>query len=794
MAVIGAPVLIWALCLGCGLAVERLLRIRVGNALLLPLGLCTALVIVYPGYAAGVGDPLAIALLGLVAIGGLIFARGGLRSRVNPGLAGVAGLAVYVLYMLPVIAHGQWTWSGYDFVNDTAFEMILANHIKAFGITLGNIPESSQRQFVAAYLASSYPLGAQSLLGTLSGITATNVAVLYQGFLASLAAISAIALASAARGLLDTRRAAVVGFGALAANLTYQYALQGEIKEMALLAAVCAAIALGREAIAISRPYAGAALVAIAAAAALTAYNVVAVPFLGSIVLMLGVGIVIAQRRLPRVRWAGPLSAGACVTAVLAVPPLLKLPAFFELAQAGQGSSGVGAIQLGQLLRVLPFSQISGVWLSGEYRLPIAGHTAALLTSVVTIVIFIAAAGAVAWALWRGDTAIPMAAGTVGLILLIAMPRVSPYAQAKLLAMCSPLVVAVALAGLVGMRRRWLAPAGMAAGAVVLLFIVASDILAYSHDTIAPTAQVEAIEQTGKRFAGRGPVLWNEFEEYAKYFARGARISAPFEAITPQQVQLRTPAAFYGHYFDLDEELLSFVEGYPYIVTRRSPAASRPPANYRLVYENAYYKGWKRTAYPKVIEHMPLQQAYRSTARIECRALAAMVAKAPRGSRLEVALAPEEQLFQAASDRHRTAGWPPDPAQAGAVLTTTAGQSEGTVRVHHAGTFAVWAQGDFPRPAYVEVNGRTVGSVKGANTPGQWLQAASVHLHPGRYRLRIYEIGGHSRHLGPGEWGVGEIGAVALQRERPERMRTVALSRYRSLCGTRADWVEVVRR
>src|SRR5207244_5680476 len=132
-----------------------------------------------------------------------------------------------------------------------------------------------------------------------------------------------------------------------------------------------------------------------------------------------------------------------------------------------------------------------------------------------------------------------------------------------------------------------------------------SDLLAYSHDRVAPTSRMQAIEQTGDRFRGEGLVLWNEFEEYAKYFARAARISVPFEALTPQQVQLRKPTYFYGHYFDLDEELLPFVESYPYIVTRRSPAASHPPANYRLVYENGYYLVWQRTATPRVLAHLP---------------------------------------------------------------------------------------------------------------------------------------------------------------------------------------------
>ena len=101
----------------------------------------------------------AIPLLVVVALAGLLFAQGGLRSRLNPGWPGLAGLGVYVLYMLPVIAHGHWTWSGYDFVNDSAFEMLLAEHIKGYGATLGNLPDTSEHQFLHSYLTAGYPLG-----------------------------------------------------------------------------------------------------------------------------------------------------------------------------------------------------------------------------------------------------------------------------------------------------------------------------------------------------------------------------------------------------------------------------------------------------------------------------------------------------------------------------------------------------------------------------------------------------------------------------------------------------------
>jgi hypothetical protein len=791
MAVIGAPLAIWAVCLGCGLALERLLALRLENGLLLPLGLCVALVLIFPGYVAGAGDVLAVTLLVVVALAGLIFAKDGLRARLNPGWAGAAGLAAYVLYMLPVIAYGHWTWSGYDFVNDTSFEMLFASHIKGFGTTLGNIPQSSEREVLLSYLNNAYPLGTQSLLGTLSGLTDMPVEVLYQGFIASLAALGAVALSTLTRGLLDARRAAFVGFVAISANLTYQYSLQGGIKEIGLLATLCATAALARAAISLGRPYAGAVLVAVPAAAALAAYNVVAAPFLGAMALCIGLGVVLVYRARPTRRWAGPVALGAGLTALLAVPSLTTLQTFFQTASAGQGSGGVGATQFGQLLRALPLSQLSGVWLSGEYRLPIASHHAGLLTALASAVILLALVPSLAWALRRRQVGPLLVLGMMGLVLLIVYPRVSPYAQGKLLAISSPGIVLVALAGLASVRGRRTAVLALTVGGGLSLLIFASDLLAYNHDTVAPTARIEAIRATGDRFKGEGPVLWNEFEEYAKYFARAARINAPFEAITPQQVQLRSPTYFYGHYFDLDQETLAFVEGYPIIVTRRSPSASRPPANYRLVYENKYYLGWRRTARPQILEHLPEQQLYSPTLPVTCSALEPIVAGAPKGSELIVALDPELVWLEPQSDAHRSGGWVADPNQVGSVYTTTGGHAQGVLEVR-GGPYAVWVQGSFPRPVAVYVDGRKVGSVSGQNTPGQWLQAASLRLGPGRHLVRLYEQPGRA-HFGPGESGTGTIGAVALQRQAPERLRTVPLARWRTLCGKEADWVELVR-
>src|SRR5207245_11147767 len=86
--IIGVLVVMWAGCLGCGLAVERLVRARLGNALLLPLGLCVAFVVTFPVYVAGAGAVVAALLLAVVVIGGVLLAQGGLRPRLNPGWPG----------------------------------------------------------------------------------------------------------------------------------------------------------------------------------------------------------------------------------------------------------------------------------------------------------------------------------------------------------------------------------------------------------------------------------------------------------------------------------------------------------------------------------------------------------------------------------------------------------------------------------------------------------------------------------------------------------------------------------
>ena len=124
-------------------------------------------------------------------------------------------------------------------------------------------------------------------------------------------------------------------------------------------------------------------------------------------------------------------------------------------------------------------------------------------------------------------------------------------------------------------------------------------------------------------------------------------------------------------------------------------------------------------------------------------------------------------------------------------MTNGPGHASGVLSVR-GGRYAVWVQGDLPAPVRVHLDGRMLGTFTGSDTPLQWRQVASLTLSPGSHTLQLVRPAGH-RHFGPGEFGAGKIGAAALQREEPERLVSVPLTRSRSLCGARADWVELVR-
>lgn len=798
MALAGLPLAFFVTTTGLGLLVERIVRARLPNGLLAPLGFCVATTLSLGCLQLGAGPAVVAGLLVTGTLVGCALARSELPARANPGWPGLAALAVYALYAAPVLLSGHWTWSGYNFLNDTAVQFLLIDHLRDAGLGVASLPDTTGGHVLGTYLGTGYPLGTHAYAATLSGLLGSGPEVIYQAFLASMAALAAMALAVlASRTVFTVRAGALVGAVAMAANLTYNTGLQGSIKEIGVIAALAAAAALARELVDGERPVALAILLGIALAGILSVYSAAGLPYVGATLGTLALVVLLAHgRESLRPRWIAAGAVMCAVAALLAAPTVASIVDFYRVATAVVDAAGPAGSTLGQLGAPLPPLQVGGIWLDGAYQTPISPSQRAesVTFAGLWLVAILALVSLVELVRRRRPEAL-LAVVPAALSAALVAPRVVPYADAKLMAIMSPSVVFAAAIGLLALSRV-LRPAGPALAAVLAVAltgaIVLSDVFALHDSKIAPRERMLALRDASDRMAGRGLVLFNEFEEFAKYFGAGATLNASTESITPRQVQLRQPTNLFGQFFDLDLQTLEYVEGFASIITRRSPAASRPPARYRRVFANRFYEGWTRGPGPRTLVHLPLQGLDDATARAPCADVRALVQRARRGSGPAVLVAAHAPAAARLNmlDAERSPGLAPDGGVPGTVTTITPGNARGRVVIKRSGTYRVWVRGNFPRATHVLVDGRTRLTVEGTNTPGQWLGDVALRLAAGAHQVEVRVPGGAPK---PGDGAAVTIGPVAFVADEPRRLETVPLARWRSLCGRVLDWIELVR-
>jgi len=779
--------------------VQRISGGRISSKLAIPSGYCLAIVLSLAAFSAHLGDELALPVVIACALLGFLLGRARLRSLFAEPAPLLVGAATYVLFNASVILSGHWTWTGYNFSNDSAAELLLTVHLQAHGtVSAPGLPGTAGKT-ISDYLASGYPLGSQSLLGVVSGALGVPPLVDWQAFISSSLAVAAMAASTLSERTMGKLLSALAGFAAVASALVYQYALQGEIKELATLTGIICAIAVLREALIADEPHPiRLAVVGLPLAAILATYSAAGIPYVGAIAAAALVGLLVAHPPPWLLAAARPLLLGAlaalALLAVLAIPTLLSIATFIHTAVSGYSGPAASAPALGPLLRPLPLSEISGIWLFGDFRVPVPSGAAGTLTTLLTVIVLLAMIPGVMRAVEAREPGPVMGAVANGLVLAIIYPRVVPYAQAKILMIASPVVLLIALQAFTAAGRahwRLLAAAG-ATG--VLAAILASDAFAYHLWPLGPTARMTALSSLSKRVQGRGPVLDSEFEQFAKLVTTPIDLIDGPDPESPLPLELTAPQPEYDHSFDLSEEKLSYVESFPYIIIRRSPVASRPPANFRLVARNRYYELWKRYEALKVIAQRPLvahQESSIQAARLpECSEVSKIAQAAPADSNLVAAVPPPSSGFAIASVSH-SPGWVAGGEFPGGVATTTPGRAEGSLTLSDGGSYRLWLQGNFPRRVAVLVDGHRVGAVQETDSPMGWLSVGVTDLQPGRHILTIVRPGGG---LGPGNGDTqATIGAlVAIRSPEAPRLVRVSKSDWRSLCALPAEWIETV--
>lgn len=799
------PIVLAGLSLGAGLLLERAAGRRLPGALVVPAGfalvLTLARLVTFTQALAG----LALAVLVLTAIAGFVLGRKRLRPARVDRWAVAAAVGVFAVFAAPAALSGDPTFSGFLTLPDTANQLTLAERVAEAGPEYESLPSSSYQLTLRKYLSTEYPVAAQAALGTLAPLGLLELAWLYQPFLSFMAAMTALAL----NGLLAPwigRRSLRAGAAFIAAQpaLVVSFALQGSIKETAALTTFCLFVAL--VAAAIGERWAARAFIpaAVAAAAMVGALGPAALAYLGPVVLIVGAVWARGLVRAPRRADLGWAAAALAVAAVLAIPVLSGVSTAYTVNTATLDA----AEDLGNLAAPLNPAQAAGIWLGGDFRY--VPEENRYLTFVLIGIAVGAALLGLGWALRRRALGPLLLILTLGVVSAYLLRRGSPYADAKVLMILSPAVLLAAVLGVASLaqgRRRVEATllAVVLAGAVL-----GSNALAYHSAQNAPYDRYDELLEINERFAGRGPALFNEYDEYATYLLRDMRpYSQPEYPHGYRSPPERVPSGLFDpdHRpsiktpLDIDDLTTEYVQSLPLLVLRRSPTVSRPPANFNRVFAGRYYEVWRRaegSGATEVREHLPLGADVFSPAGVpscgDVRDLARQARRA--GGDLAYVERPELVMLDPL-EQELPSGWFQYGAYPSAIVPSGPGTVEGTVRLPQGGRMGLWIEGSFGRGVRVAVDGREVGEVAyEPGNPGQYLPIGEVRLEPGRHLVQITRGGGSLR---PGSGGgdqssANHIGPLALSPPANERrrLRTVSPDDATSLCGRRLDWVEVV--
>ena len=714
------PALLALLSLGLGLLVERLGGARLPGALLIPTGLAAIVVIARAAMTwdltAELGTPLVVA----GAIAGLVLGRARVWPLRVDRWAALAAAAVFAIFAAPVVLSGSASFAGYTILGDTAVHFVLVDRIATDGTSLAGLEPSSYRQTLEAYFASGYPLGAHAALAAVRPLAFADVAWVFQPFLACIAAALALTLVGLLQGVVESpwRRAAVAALAAQPA-LAYSFAMQGSVKELATLwiVALFTALAVGRYVVPL----------AVAAAAGVAAIGVAVAAWLGPVLL---VALWLVARTPPRDhrRTAGIALGFALLLGLLSLPTLLDLGDYLDVTESVVTASE----EFGNLLRPLSLAQVAGVWLNGDYRLlpeAASGIDKLELTYALIGVAVASGALAIAWLVRRRALG-PLLFFAVSLIALAYVTRKgSPWADAKALAIASPAVLLMAALGPLALEARGARLEALALGAVLAGAVLASNALVYHEVSLAPRERLAELDDVAERTAGRGPLLYTEFEEYAKHFLRdsdpvGASESAAVAGLTPA-TSAGTQAAF-GYPVEVSELRPEDVERFRTLVLRREPTADAPPPVFRRVWSGRYYEIWSRGG----------------------------------GGGTEDSACREMELRTAR--RPLPAGWSRRTDDPTLVQTVGPGDVTGSVEVERAARYEVWLRGSFGRAVDVRIDDRGAGSARDElSQPGNWLELGSVQLGAGRHRVELARGGGN---LAPGNGdGPRTLGSLVLR-------------------------------
>jgi hypothetical protein len=474
------PLVMAALGWGWGTLIERVFRIGVSDALLIPLGLAATLVVAGTVTAWPKIAPAAVTVCAIGAVAGLALAVRH-RRTISPWPLLVA-VAVLLVYGAPVLLTGEATFAGVIKLDDTATWFNFIDNAMSHGRSTAGLPPSTYK-LNFEQINPAYPLGAFMLPGVARALTGIDMAWVFQPYLASCAAALSVVLYGLLEPILASPRLrALVAFVAAQPALLYAYSLWSGIKEMAaaFLLALGVALIAGLIERGSRRPR-ELVPVAIAAGGLMQTLSIGAGAWMApAMVVLAGAWLwpgllragTQARETAARARAslaartggaAASMAALAAMTLACVVPVLVVLASFLGKQDENLFSSGQDAhTRLGNLLGPLKAAQLAGIWPMGDFR-----RVAPLTPTAILIGIELAAA---LWAMWwclrRRRVGVPLyVAIALAGCAIFYLVGATPWVVAKSLAICSPALLTAGLAGAALLWSRRAAPLPRIAGA-----------------------------------------------------------------------------------------------------------------------------------------------------------------------------------------------------------------------------------------------------------------------------------------------------------------------------------------
>jgi len=780
------PLLLLALCAGWGLLVEAVVGISIPRVLLPGLGLCAIIAVGEPtlllGSASAVALPLAIA----AGAGGWALAAARARRRdprkgEGERWALLAALVVFAAFGAPIVLSGQATFAGFIKLDDTATWLAITDRLAEHGRGVGHLPPSTYEATLSFTLGKGYPVGAMVPLAIGSRIVGVDPAWLVAPYMAVLAAMGALALWALARPLVPEPwvRALIAAIAAQSAIL-YGDVLWGGMKEVLAAAAVATGFAL------VAGVRRGATLklaippliVAIALADVLSLAGIVwLVPALALLCVRL-------WTRMPTPSRRGVL--GVAVAIVVAATPALALAGFVSPFRHAFTSDA----QLGNLIAPLSPAHLAGIWPAGDFRFD--PELVPLSTTLIVLVVIAAGAG-VALAVARRALGIALYVGGSVAVAVATWLLGSPWLAAKgfaIAASCLPFAAMIAAGRLRGRTRLGSA----ALFTAITVGVLWSNALAYRDVNLAPRDQLAELQTIGHVIAGQGPTLMTEYEPYgARHFLRDAAPEGASELRRRVVPLIGGGTLGKGMTADTDRFRLSGLLVYRTLVLRRSPAQSRPPSPYRLIWRGEFYEVWQRhAAYRRrLIEHRGLGTATDPGGIAGCRMVRRLAREAGPGGELAAVRRAPVRIARPRGTAHPSAWqWTGHPRS---LLPVTAGALRASVRVAKPGTYELWLRGSVRPEVDLQVDGRPVDDIRHElNNEGEYVSLGRVRLDRGEHEVAVDF---HPPDLHPGSGGEpSPVGPLVLSRQdvAATRISRYRVARARRLCGRRWDWVEAL--